>query len=182
VRGGDGVDKVPLLRNGSAAGELTVEREALYTCFSVNCRESGEGLWCAWAVGERGDLRLGVLAPSNGELVLCRRFSTRMTAPVGRILRGEVRAVGEAAEVEWQPACQPECLFRTPWIRRQLRGAQGVLCGRTSACRVAIPYDPSRPFPLAAMFCFARICRIGGKRYAVYCFDAGEQPVMQEKN
>jgi len=176
------VDKFPLLRNGSAAGELTVEREALYTCFSVSCRESAEGLWCAWAVGERGELRLGVLVPADGNLVLCRRFSGRLTAPIGRILRGEVRAVGETAESEWKPLCQPERLFRTPWLCRQLRGMQGVLCNRAESCRLAIPYDPRRPFPLAAMFCFAKICRIGSKQYAVYCFDAGEWPVMPEKN
>ena len=33
-------------------------------------------------------------------------------------------------------------------------------------------------FPLAALFCFARVVRIGGRMYAVFAFDKGEQPVF----
>ena len=38
------VDKFPLLMDGRPAGELTVEREALYTWFDARCRLPGEGL------------------------------------------------------------------------------------------------------------------------------------------
>ena len=53
------LDKFPLLWEGDSIGELAVERESLYTWFDVRCRLPGEGLWCAWAVGEGGSLRLG---------------------------------------------------------------------------------------------------------------------------
>ena len=43
---------------------------------------------------------------------------------------------------------------------------------------VALPYDALRPFPLPALFCLARICRIGGRDYVVYAFDSGERPVL----
>ena len=76
------VDKFPLLLDGRPAGELTVEREALYTWFDARCRLPGEGLWCAWAVGREGSLRLGVLEPSGQEAVIRRRFSIRMTEPL----------------------------------------------------------------------------------------------------
>ena len=63
-------DKFPLLLDGRAEGELTVEREALYTWFNARCRLPEEGgLWCAWAVGQAGSLRLGVLEPV-GQAVL----------------------------------------------------------------------------------------------------------------
>ena len=70
-------------------------------CFLVRKRP---GLWCAWAVGDRGELRLGVLEPAGERAVIRRRFSDRMTGPLGKILRGEVRAASpSAAETEnWE--------------------------------------------------------------------------------
>ena len=85
------MDKFPLLWKERAVGELTAEREALYTCFSARCTLPAEGLWCAWVVGDKGELRLGVLEPQGGAGVICRRFSHRMTAPAGQLL--EQRAV-----------------------------------------------------------------------------------------
>ena len=85
------MDKFPLLWKEKAVGELTAEQEALYTWFEARCRLPGEGLWCAWAVGDRGELRLGVLEPVNGKLTIRRRFSRRVTEPLGRRpLRGHL--------------------------------------------------------------------------------------------
>ena len=127
------MDKFPLLLEGRPAGELTAEYEPLYTLLSARC-PLPDGLWCAWAVGERGVLRLGVLEPQNGCGFIRRRFSHRLTAPLGRILRGEVRPNGvtpEAAPSEepsaWSPVPAPERLFRTPWLRQRMQGRQGVL-------------------------------------------------------
>jgi hypothetical protein len=106
-----------------------------------------------------------------------------MTEPVGRVLRGEVRAVGACANTRWQRASHPEELFRTPWIRHQLCGVKGVLFEKTQgAFCMAVPYDPKEPFPLPALFCFAEICRIRERQYAVYRFDRCEHPVFREKN
>ena len=55
------MDKFPLIWRERPLGEMSVEREALYTWFTVCCRLPEPGLWCAWAVGEQGQLRLGVL-------------------------------------------------------------------------------------------------------------------------
>ena len=81
------MDKYPVFREEQTVGELTVAPDALYTAFSVSCR-GREGLWCAWAVGETGNLRIGVLEPENGCLQIRRRFSKRLTDPLGPILRG----------------------------------------------------------------------------------------------
>ncbi len=135
------MDKFPLLLEGRPAGELTAEHEPLYTSLAARC-PLPDGLWCAWAVGEQGVLRLGVLEPQNGCGFIRRRFSHRLTAPLGRILRGEVRPNGitpEAVPSEepsaWSPVPAPERLFRTPWLRQRLQGRQGVL-----AC-------PGKPVP-----------------------------------
>ena len=77
------MDKFPLLGKEAPLGELTTEREALYTWFTARCRLPGKGLWCAWAVGTQGELRIGVLEPAGDWVAIRRRFSDRMTAPLG---------------------------------------------------------------------------------------------------
>ena len=74
------MDKFPLMQGGVSVGELITEQEALYTWFEARCRLPGEGLWCAWAVGDRGELRLGVLEPCGDRATIRRRFSARLTA------------------------------------------------------------------------------------------------------
>ena len=100
-----------------------------------------------------------------------------MTQPLGRLQRGELRPARPAA-AGWRRADHPEQLFRAPWLREKLRGAEGALTGEAGGCRlVALPFGPDRPFPLTALFCLARICRINGETYAVFAFDRGENPV-----
>ena len=173
------MDKFPLLRDGRPAGELIAEREALYTWFEARCPLPGEGLWCAWAVGDLGELRLGILEPVGDLASIRRRFSARLTDPLGRLQWGEIRPACPAETGAWTPLTAPEALFRAPGLRRELGRTPGVLIrDRGDRRDVAVPYDPARPFPLTALFCFARICRIGGRNYAVFAFDREERPVF----
>lgn len=178
------MDKFPLMREGKSVGELTAEQEALYTWFEARCRLSGGGLWCAWVVGERGELRLGVLEPVGDRAAIRRRFSRRMTDPLGRLLRGEVRPAEAAADTaDWEMVRAPELLFRTPWLCQQLRGTAGALTRRRETVRqIALPYDARRPFPLTQLFCLASVRRIGGEVYAVFTFDQRESPVISGGN
>ncbi|MDD3346235.1 hypothetical protein [Oscillibacter sp.] len=172
------MERFPMLWEGKRIGEPTTEKEALYTCFSVRCRPPGAGLWCAWAVGERGELRLGVLEPAGDYAAISRRFSERMTAPMGTLVQGQLRSVESAGETGWETAPEPERLFHSPWLRRQLHGAQGVLT-RTEGKgrRLALPYDEKKPFPLTSLFCFSALYRIEGRRYVVFTFDKEDWPV-----
>lgn len=172
-------DKFPLLWDGRSAGELTVEREALYTWFDARCRLPGEGLWCAWAVGEQNSLRLGVLEPGGETASIRRRFSARMTEPLGRLLRGEIRPAAEEDRGTWRAAPEVESLFQAPWLRTRLRGMGGALVrGGEGRMYLALPYDSGKSFPLPTLFCFASIRSIDGRRYAVFAFDRDEQPVF----
>ncbi|SFQ02640.1 hypothetical protein SAMN05216343_12122 [Oscillibacter sp. PC13] len=172
------MDKFPLYSDGRIIGELTADRESLYTWFEARCRLPGQGLWCAWAVGEREELRLGVLEPAGERAVIRRRFSDRLTAPLGRLLRGEVRPSVAEAE-KWEQMGDAIHLFRTPALREALRGADGALTRKQGDCRwIALPYDPKRPFPLTGMFCFAKVRCIQGKPYTVYQFNQEELPVF----
>ena len=191
------MDKFPLLWEGTSLGELTVEQEPLYTWFTARCRLPGKGIWCAWVVGDKGELRLGVLEPQNG---IRRRFSRQMTAPLGSLLRGELRPAGGSAET-WTAAAEPDRLFQTPWLRKQLHGARGVLTRKEGSDRLlALPYDEKKPFPLTPLFCLARLRDIGGtalaqvitaignpiapseispsKKYVIYAFNEKEWPVF----
>ena len=149
------MDKYPVFREEQTVGELTVAPEALYTAFSVSCR-GREGLWCAWAVGETGNLRIGVPEPEDGCLQIRRRFSKRLTEPVGTRSSGEnCGPLGEERE-QWEPL-RPE-LLRSPYLRCRLGGFSDVLTCRAGAAAVSSPsHGMTRaPFPLEAMFCFAR--------------------------
>lgn len=175
------MDKFPLLWKEKPVGELTAEREALYTCFEARCSLPGDGLWCAWAVGERGELRLGVLEPHEGAGVIRRRFSHRMTAPAGRLMRGEIRpaAPAEQENRQWAPVTDTAALFRTPGLRKGLQGLEGLLWRRDGPIRLlAVPYDPRRALPLTGLFCFAQPRRICGERYLVFAFDERERPML----
>lgn len=172
------MDKFPLMLEGKPAGELAAEREGLYTWFSARC-PLPPGLWCAWAVGDRGELRLGVLEPEGAQGTIRRRFSGRLTAPLGRLLRGEVRPAGTKEPEAWESAPAPDRLFRAPWLRQRLKGAQGARTRRTEEIRyLALPYDKGKPFPLTTLFCFARLRDIEGASYVVYAFDGQDRPVF----
>ena len=96
---------------------------------------------------------------------------------MGRLQWGELRPAHPAEPGDWLPAAGE--LFRSPWLREQLQNAAGVLTRQAAGRRyVALPYDAGRPFPLPALFCLARVCRIGGRDYVVYAFDSGERPVL----
>lgn len=170
------MDKFALYGAHTILGELTVERQGLYTWFDARCRLPEPGLWCAWVVGEGGELRLGVLEPSGERATIRRRFSGRITEPLGKILQGEIRpaSVGETA---WEPLGDPRQHFRSPYLVGQLQRAEGALTKTVGESRlVALPYDPQKPFGLTQMFCFARVMPIRGKDFAVFLFDEKEMP------
>ena len=181
------MDKFPLYLNGRSIGELTVTREGLYDCFRVECSPPERELYRAYAVGEQGRLRLGILEPEGKGFGIRRRIPAREAAEAGRLVCGQLRTLAEEAagaasipEADWRAAPRPERLFRSAFLREQLRGIPGVLVREQAGCRfVALPYSGRRPFLLASLFCFARIQRISGREYAVFAFDREENPVFR---
>ena len=173
------MDKFPLLLDGIPSGELTAEREALYTWFTARCTLPDEQLWFGWLVVSQGELRLGILEPEGKRGTIRRRFSDRMTLPLGRLLRGEVRPAGARETEHWEPLPAPDQMFRTPWLRQRLKGAQGALTRKAGGFRyLALPYSKEKPFPLTTLFCFAHIRPIGDAMYVVYGFDSRENPIF----
>lgn len=183
MSGGMFVERFPLLREGKTGGEVILERQGLYARFTARAFLPDQGLWCAWLVGERGELRLGVLEPEGEQGTICRRFSGMETAGLGPILRGELRRAGEAPKA-WTAVGNAESLFQWEWLRGQLRGFSGGLTCREEGVRLlAMPWDKRKPFPLVPLFCLGTLRCIGSRYYIVYAFSEDDRPILpkQEK-
>lgn len=82
--------KLPILCGAERVGEAETQQEQLYTCLRVRI-PSRRGMWRAWAVGERGEIRVGTLEPVGGESVISRRFSRQSLSKIGALSRVEIR-------------------------------------------------------------------------------------------
>lgn len=173
------MEEVSILQDGRVCGSLRVEREGLYVAYQAVCRAGDEETPLRLvAVGEAGEVRLGIPAPEGKMLALRRRLSAREAAAAGHLLRGELREM--EPRTAWQAVPAPEQLFRDGTLRQQLRGAEGVLTRQEEGVRfLALPFDCRRPFLLTGLFCFARVRRIEGREYAVFCFDRSDNPVFR---
>ena len=171
------MERVPVTLEEQQVGTLSVREEGLYVRYRAEYRLQKPEVLRLYALGERGELRLGTPEPRNGVFLLERRISAREAAAPGRLLRGELRRPGEDGPA-WQ-AAQPGTLFSEERLRRQVRDCAGALVRQKNGGRqVALPFDCSRPFPLPELFCFASIRTIGGQQYAVFTFDAEGRPVF----
>ena len=62
---------------------------------------------------------------------------------------------------------------------RASNGLSGAMTCMESGMRcLALPYDPKAPFPLAELFCFARLRYLGEKAYVEFRFDEKDWPVF----
>ena len=171
------MEPLVILLHGKPCGELLAEERGLYRYYSAVCRMAFDTEpMRLFAVGEQGELRLGVMQPEGGRFVLHRQVSVKEACAAGKLLRGELRPIA-IREEEWYPAAEPEKLFRGAMLKKRLRGKKGVLFFRSGdRCFLAVPFGVDSPFPLTEMFCLARVRRFGQRLYAVFCFDGEENP------
>ena len=170
--------RFPLLQNGKNVGEMMMRQEGQEMFFSCRSSLPGEGLWSLWAVGETGELRLGLPWTQGNCAVLEKRFSSRMTEPVGQLLRGELRSPQQTPQLRWFKV-KEDCYFHTLWLARQLRSWPGALwCAVGKERMVAVPYEPKQPFPLMPMFCFASLQCIDARTYLVVRLNEEEMPIF----
>lgn len=200
------MDRLPILCGGERVGEAEAEQERLYTCLRVRVA-SRRGIWRAWAIGERGEIRIGTLEPVGVESVISRRFSRQTLSKVGTLSRVEIRPASDEPPADTTapdrtPAARatpanstatgaipatPEAwtrageapLFRTRRFRRQARHFRDALTSTDGdRRRVALLRDENAPFPLPELFCLASPARIGARDYWVFAFDRQEWPVL----
>lgn len=178
------MERMELYCGGRAAGEIILTCAGSRVEVRAAMAAPGDGLYRAALLGERGELPLGVMEPRSGELVLCRSFYRRDVSALGPLLRGEARrSIPFTGPRAWRRTARPGDLFQSRWLRERLAAPATALWRREGErlC-VALPYDPTRPFPLETLFCLARLEQIDGRRWVVYGFDREERPVLCEKN
>ena len=171
----------PVYCGQERAGTVRLTEEPGRVRAELRCRRDLSGLFRSFLLGAAGELPLGVLAPEGESLTLRRVLSAREVAALGPIRRGEMRlSFSFRREAEWRRLEEGERPLPRESPAAALEGTRGALWReRRGHGQLAVPFDSRRPFPLPALFCFARVDRIGGELYAVFTFDAGGSPVME---
>ena len=169
------MDKYPVFGRSRRWGELTVTPEALYTAFFRLLPGAGGTVV---RVGDGGDREspyrcsgTGERLPANPPPVFQTVDRPVGTHPPGRTapFRRGAGAVGTAETGTAEKSIPPLPLGRA-FRCADLPAGQGRL--------IAVPRDDAAPFPLEAMFCFARSRRLQGRAYWVFRFDDREWPVF----
>lgn len=170
----------PVYCQGAPAGRLTLEEAGGRVRAEMDCPPDNTGLFRGYLVCRGGEKALGVLEPRGERLRLCRMLLPEELRALGPAERGELRlSFAFRREQGWQALPSPEQFFRHAPFGQMVRGLEGALRRESRGLRyLALPLDSAHPFPLPALFCFAHVAEIQGRRFAVFAFDAGEQPVM----
>ena len=177
------MERLPLYCQGERQGEVALALwgpNGARTEIRASMDDPGDGLYRAFLLGEGGELALGVLAPEDGRLAVCRRVYNRDAAALGRLLRGEARRSFRFEETGlcWRETGCPAQLFHGRFLIDRLRPIGRAWWRREgSVLLLALPLEEGRPFPLEALFCLGRIQRVEGSRCVVYAFRE-EEPVL----
>ena len=156
----------PIYHDGKQCGILDVSNIDEDTCFDLS--GDADGLYRVWVEGEQGELPLGIM--ENGRLH--RRFSLQMTRPIGRPICARIESLA-CVNTQWRAVTVGEF---TGWPL-----PDDACCRQTGRqYELALPYDDKDNFPLLSLFCFAKICTMAGRDYAVFCFDDKWNPVMRK--
>ena len=180
------MERLPLYCQDQRRGEVTLSLwgpNGARTEIRTSMDDPGDGLYRAFLLGERGELPLGVLAPEDGRLTVCRRLYNRDVAALGKLLRGEARRSFRFEETGlcWRETCCPAQLFHSRFLIDRLRPAgRGWWRREGSVLLLALPLEEGKPFPLEALFCLGRMECVEGQRCVVYAFRE-EEPVLWEK-
>lgn len=179
------MERLPLYCQGERRGDITL---ALWgpngsrTEITAAMDDPGDGLYRAFLLGKQGELLLGVLAPEDGRLCVCRRLYHRDVEPLGLLVRGEARRSFRFEETGlcWRETCCPAQLFQDRFLIQRLRPiGRGWWRREGGVLLLALPLEQGRPFPLEALFCLGRVQRVEGQLCVVYAFREG-QPVIWE--
>ncbi|MEG2096579.1 MAG: hypothetical protein RRY65_00275 [Pseudoflavonifractor sp.] len=165
---------------GQGGGRLSLREEGSRVRFTADLPDDGRGLYKVYLLGDGGRLLLGTLVPEGGRLGLVRSVSTeelrrqRMWPAAG----GEVLLVFPfgpepgSQQPLWVREDAPARLLGDRLLSACAEGLCGAMILRTGeGFSLALPYDPTRAFPMTPLFCFAQIQTMGGGQYAVFHFN-----------
>lgn len=166
----------------AGGGQLSIQDEGGMVCFEATCPDDRRGLYKVWLNGEGGRMLLGTLVPEGGSLRLCRRVSKAALTQGGcwPVTGGEciLAFAFEQGMGEWAQENHPERLFKDDSLRRMAAGRSMLLRREKEGFCLGAQFDPRRPFPLPALFCFARVGKVQGQHYALFSFDREGNPLI----
>ena len=162
----------------SCQGEATVERKDGRAEIAVSMNDPTDGLYRAVLTGERGQLPLGVMEPHHGRLVLRRRPYLRDVEQLGTLRNIQVSRSFPFRRAEaWKKTDCPADLVSDAFLKeRLLRQCVGWWKRSGDRLLIALPLDEGAPFPVEALFCFAKPEVVDGRHCIVYTFDREENP------
>lgn len=173
-------------------GRLTCRTRGNQAEFYMEVRPDRPGLYRGALIGPAGRWDLGLLLPEGGCLRLSRTLFTDSLARAGcwPVTGGEAvltHAFPGGPEPSFPPGWQripdPSVCFPDDPVLARSAGASGgwILCRSTDGrFSLAAPWEPGALFPLLPAFCFAKICRMAGRDWAVFRFLSGGRPVTED--
>lgn len=176
--GAAAVETIRLFCGGEPRGSVTLDSGDGRREVRASMADPRDGLYRAFLIGERGELPLGVMEPSEGRLSVCRRLYARDIAALGRLERGEARLSFRFQEALWQETGTPGRLITVPELRKRLEKIPRAWHRREGErLLLALPLEKGKPFPLETLFCLARVATVEGRLCAVYTFDRTGRPI-----
>ena len=173
------MERVELYCRGERLGEVILTPEGVRTQVRCAMDDPGDGLYRAFLRGAAGELPLGVLAPEEGRLALCRLLYSRDLTALGPLERGEARRSFAFAAPCWRETRCPAQLFRESFFQRRPRPLGRAWWRREGELLLlALPLEPGAPFPLEALFCLGRVEQVEGTRCVVYAFREEEPAIF----
>ena len=162
---------------------LIIKEDGPRATLTARRPDDGKGLYKAWLVGQQGRYLLGTMAPEGNVLSVKRTLSLdelrRSGAWPPERAEAELSCVfpGAALPDGWQMAADPASLFQDRELSKAAGRLSGVLVKKDGGgFRLAVSYEEGREFPMTVLFCFCELRELGGKAYAIFCFDEGGWP------
>lgn len=168
-------------------GTLSWREEGSSVLFQAQSEKREDGLYKVYITFETEEFLLGTLVPEQGGLYLKRRLSRKELEDKGwPILRGAEGRLAfhfesEAAGECWSPAGDLDCLLKDPVLLGAGVISGALICHEESGFRLAVPFDPIRPFPLVPLICLGREMKREGTGYLCFDFDRTGNPQIKKR-
>jgi len=166
-------------------GSLQLREEGGKVIFEAVRQDDKRGLYKLRLYGRNRGLELGTLLPEQGILRLRRSIPMDKLKEEGCWPVTEAEVVlaipfgGAETPFGWAREDAPERLLRgDPLLERSVQGIGHALVRRGEGFfQLALPYGERTPFALTALFCLAKVERLGGKYFIIYTFRDNGVPV-----
>ena len=170
-------------------GSLEIQEQGMMVRLNA-CRSlDSSALYKVWVYGRGGEFLLGTLIPEGGQLKLSRTLSidTLKKAGCWPISGGKsakhfhfTEPANRSRKHNWHWEHRPSCRFSDPVLQESAAAWGSMLCRPSpQGFQLAVPFNPRRPFPLAPLFCLAKLLPVDGQPHVVFSFDGRGTPLRE---